>query len=283
VGGEAGGERLGKRRGGGQADRRDGQVGRAPPAQRGLKADDPRLRVTGDVQERGDQQEPHAGRQPGADRQHAGGGQQHGEGPAGRGGLVGGAHAVAVDPPQQRTGHTPAVQRERRQQVEDEDRRVDEHLVLERRVQPAAAGRQQPRAREHGEQDGGHRRAGQGEQQLVGRARRLSAQARDAAQQPQVDLLDVDAVTARDERVADLVQQDPGEQQQRAERAQRIGPRGRDGRDVVGEPGVPQRPGQERGHDHPQRLDADGDAGDAPEADGPHGPTAAARPPSANP
>jgi hypothetical protein len=44
----------------------------------------------------------------------------------------------------------------------------------------------------------------------------LPAHTRDAAEQPQVDLLDFDAVAPRDDGVAELVREDARKQEQRA-------------------------------------------------------------------
>ena len=109
---------------------------------------------------------------------------------------------VADPAPDQRPGDAPAVEREGGQQVEDEDRRVDEELVVDdgpQRVRGVDAG---SATRDDAEGSGDrqrHRRAGEGEAQLVARGLRVALHPGDAAQQPEVDLLDLDPVAARDD------------------------------------------------------------------------------------
>ena len=117
--------------------------------------------------------------------------------------------------------------------------------------------------RDHGGHGGAHR-----EPQAVFRLLRLPLQARHAAQQPEVDLLDLDAVPARDHRVGEFVQEDAGEEAQGAQEAESVGGRLAQTRIRVGEVGAAQRPGDQPDDEQPQRMDADGDAQEAADPDG---------------
>lgn len=82
-----------------------------------------------------------------------------------------------------------------------------------------SGGAQCPLQRHHAEAGGDHRGDSgtrQGVAQLVAWVVCLPAHTRYAAEQPQVDLLNFDALPPRDERVAELVREDARKQQQRA-------------------------------------------------------------------
>ena len=83
---------------------------------------------------------------------------------------------------------------------------------------------------------------------------------RDAAEQPQVDLVDLHAATARDDRVPELVQDDAREEPERADEAEDVARGGRQARILGREVVVSERVGSERDDEHPHRLDADRDA-----------------------
>ena len=102
-----------------------------------------------------------------------------------------------------------------------------------------------------------HRRTGDGIAKLVLRAVGGVLEPGHAAEEPQVDPLDAHAAAPGDDRMAELVQEDAGEEQQRAREAEEIGGGRGDPVDLVRVVGGPQRPGDQRDDDQPKRVDAD--------------------------
>ena len=147
------------------------------------------------------------------------------------------AVAVARAPPDQRAPDASAVERERGNDVEQEQRRVDEAEPAEqrergRRLEAAvgqrhirdgpAAGEQGDRSeaqREQHQRDGG---TGDRDLELLAGARRLAPHAREPAERPQVDPHDPDPQPACHQRVPELVQHERREVAERSGDGDRV-------------------------------------------------------------
>ena len=90
----------------------------------------------------------------------------------------------------------------------------------------------------------------------MGRALHL----RDAAEQPELDSLDLNPVAACHHRVAELVQQDAGEEEQRTRQAEPVGGGWRDPGDLVRVIGTAEGPCDQRDDHQPKRMNADRNA-----------------------
>ena len=151
-------------------------------------------------QEHADQREPQTAGLPVEREQDAEGDQQVSEHPAQAGGGVRSRCHVTRAPPDQGPGHASPVEWKGRNEVETEDQDIDLHLVVDQRAQRRRR-RAWQRDRERAEQrrdHGRHRRPREREVELVLGGLRLAAHARHAAEQPQIDLLDLHAASARD-------------------------------------------------------------------------------------
>ena len=187
------------------------------------------------------------------------------EGPADRRRRLGRSGKITAVAPDQSPRDPAAVQGERGQEVEAENRRVDEELIGDHR-----RDRPRSRRREHqGDQaEGqgyrqGHRRAGEREPQLVGRSLRIPGHPRDASQQPKVDLLDLDSVAPSDHCVPELVQKNAGEQQEGAQETQSVGGYRPKAGSLIWVVGGAQREGDDADDHQPERLDPDRNPGNA--------------------
>ena len=103
-------------------------------------------------------------------------------------------------------------------------RQVDLRLVADHRSQRCRRRFRQPegeRAEDRGDHRG-HRGPGEREAQFVAGAPGAPTHPRHSAEQPKVDLLNLDTAPARDKSVAELVREDAGEQEQGACEPQRI-------------------------------------------------------------
>ena len=211
--------------------------------------------------------------------------QEVGEALADRGREVRRAGAVAGHLPGDRARDPAAVERERRDQVEDQQHDVDAGEVghhRDERRRPSPRRRRRPRSRNRwrrrrraiprpahriGDHER-HHRPGDRDAELDAGRRRVLRHLRDPAEQPQVDARDRDAVADRHHGVAQLVQQDREEEQQGADRREREGGAvvaARQRRLVV----VGQPPDEEEQGEEPARIDSDPDAEDAHERDRP--------------
>jgi hypothetical protein len=183
--------------------------------------------------------------------------------------------------PQDRAEDPPSVERESRYQVEGAQDGVDRSQVRRhgaRRAerpdaaggaeQQADAGRRARRLRDQPEQ-AGQREAGQRpdrrDQELVARAADLAAEARDAAEDEQRDAADAQTARLGDQRVAELVGEHRGVQQQRRDRTEEQRQSEPLPRREETEVPASQPPGDEREGEQPRRVDAHFDAEEAPE------------------
>ena len=212
-----------------------------------------------------------AGRQP----PQAHGAEQQSKALAGTAGRVSGAVAVACAPPDQGVRDAPAVQRKRRHEVEHEHEHVDRRQPAQpnqswRRPYAFFADRQLGEGRAAGQQSPGddagddhrkrHQRASRGDAELrLGIVRLLGA--RDAAERPQVDAGDLQTAAPCDQRVAELVQHQRGEEREHRRHGDEIG-----GRTRAAELAVEDRRDEQdehEQHDEPADADAHADAEDA--------------------
>ena len=107
--------------------------------------------------------------------------------------------------------------------------------------------------------------ARKGDPQFRRCGREVAAEGRDTAEQPQRDAVDLHPLPARLKRVPQLVQEERAEEDDRGrERHPDVGAVG-EPRVLLGEDRRRERPGDEREDDQPAPMDADADAGDAPE------------------
>ena len=163
-------------------------------------------------QERADQEPPHAADQVAGDqREGADDHQAHAERSADLAGDVGRRAQVALALPQRRAQHAPAVERERRREVEDGHREIDQRHRLGNADDgqwPASAARRRLDEPEHVRQQEARDRPGDRHQELGLRTRRFLLHLGDAAEQEQRDAAYLHAVVARDHRVRELVKHD---------------------------------------------------------------------------
>ena len=127
-----------------------------------------------------------------------------------------GAVTVAVAEPEQRREDAAAVERRRRDQVEQGEDPVDQREPRQRRAEQAGSAEHRQRERAEAErrrEPDARRRAGRGDAQLGAGRGRLAPELGHAAQHPQGDAVDLHAVAARDQRVGDLVREHRGEEQ----------------------------------------------------------------------
>ncbi len=136
----------------------------------------------------------------------------------------------------------------------------------------AVAGREQRAATEELVDTDEHRgegevgdRSGDGDAQLCAGRGRFRLEPGEAAEQPQRDALDLDALVPGHERVAHLVCQQGGEEEQRRDDARGpVGRRGVAGR-VDGEAVGREQPGVERRDHQHAPAEPDADSGDSPQ------------------
>ena len=118
--------------------------------------------------------------------------------------------------PEQRREDAAAVERRRRDQVEQGEDPVDQREPRQRRPQQpgCAEHRQRERAEAERRRKADARRGpGRGNAELGTGRGRLAPELGDPAQHPQGDAVDLHAVAARDQRVGDLVREHRGEEQ----------------------------------------------------------------------
>ena len=166
--------------------------------------------------------------------------------------------------PQRRVEDSPAVERYRGNQVEDEEAQVDVAEPRNDGVRALRKARKGERDEEDPEREGDER-TGDGDAELRAGAREPAAERGHAAEQPEHDAVDLHVLATRLERMAELVQQDRQEEE-----------RGRD--DGTGHAGAlaeirvrvredprGQRPDQKRGDDEQAPVHADANACDRAE------------------
>jgi hypothetical protein len=178
---------------------------------------------------------------------------------------------VAAPPPQQRPQQPAAVERGRRDQVEQGQRDVDDgEVVQDGHGQSAGAGqpRQDGGRREQRGEDETGQRADTGDAELRPRGPRAAAQPGDPAEQPQRDALHLDPVAPGDQRVGQLVREERGEEGRRGHQGGGgVGQAAAAGQDQR-EPAQRQATGDDQ-HDHQDAgVHADPDAGDAAQTEG---------------
>ena len=110
-----------------------------------------------------------------------------------------------------------------------------------------------------------HRRSGRGDPKLGARRVGVARHPRHAAEEPQVDAADLDPLAARDERMAELVQDQRREEQHHRSDGDDVGLRHRSA-ELVAKP-VRAEVDEEEEDDEPARARADPDAEDAQELD----------------
>ncbi len=153
---------------------------------------------------------------------------QRGEALAEVGGELGGAVAVAGELPGDRAGDAAAVEWERGDHVQHEQRDVGERAEREHDLDQRAGGEAERggvervvaehRVRGGGEDDREDERHGEacgGDAELLARRLGVAVGAHEAAEEEQVDAAHADALTACRERVAELVQDDRAEEDDR--------------------------------------------------------------------
>ena len=162
--------------------------------------------------------------------------------------------------------NTSSTSVDQRQPAEQHQRRGGVQPGLEQRDVEEVAEAPEGEPGEHADRDdqrvdGG---SGGGQPELGARGLGLAARAGEAAQRPQVDALDRHPLMAGDERVAELVGDDRGEEQQGAQRRddERLGPVRQDPREVA-----VQRVDDEKQHEQRPPADADADPEQLPELD----------------
>jgi hypothetical protein len=176
------------------------------------------------------------------------------------------AGAVAAQAPQDRVQHAPAVQRRAGDQVEQRQGPVHD-AEPQHRPGDQAAGAELGQQHRHAEEDAAERQAGErpdpGDQELQPRAGQLAADARDAPEQPEGDVLDLDAGDPPGgDGVAQLVHDQRAEEQpgggQRGDpvRLRRVARESR-GEDLRGE-----RPGHQAQHDQDAPVEPNSEATD---------------------
>jgi hypothetical protein len=190
------------------------------------------------------------------------GNEEVGEAAGDAAGGPGRGRQISRSRPERRTEHTPAVERQRRDHVEQEQKEVDEPeprgdaVHRARKIEQPGGEHEQDPDRERDE------RAGDRDPELRPRAREHALEARDPAEEPEGDSVDLDALAPSLERVPQLVQQERGEEERRRDdghgEVRRVGEAGV----LVREDGVGERPGDEHEDDEPAPVDPDPDPRD---------------------
>ena len=172
-------------------------------------------------------------------------------------------------PPQQGAKDAAAVEREGGNQVEDENHRVHIGLVGEERRKRIGRriGQRRSGEAEDEHDHGGHRRSRESEAKLLPGLVCGALHPRHPPEQPELDPLDLDPIAPGDDRVAELVQEDACEEEQRAGEAERVGGSGLDPGHLFGVIGIAQRPGDQRDDREPKGMDADRNPGEASDPD----------------
>ena len=198
--------------------------------------------------------------------------QDVGEGLAEAAGEARRAMAVARDLPRDRPRDPAAVEREARHEVEHQQPGVDQREPAQQRqhrggvvgvgeeVHAPVGVREQRHAdrRQHRDQQRHGRPCG-GDPELLARRLRVARELGQAAEDPEVDAEHLDAVAARDDRVAELVQGDRQEEQQRPGDRRHVGGGvGRVGQRVGKQ--VRQPPDHQEQEDEPAWAGPDADA-----------------------
>jgi hypothetical protein len=164
--------------------------------------------------------------------------------------------------PQRRAQHAPTVERQRRQQVEREQDEVREPQPGDDPVDRVRKPREGSDQYEEEAECKRDERPRYRDPELGAGARKAGLELRHAAEEPEVDPLDLDPFSSRLQRVTELVQQERDEEQKRGHDRQRdvlaVGKAGVLGR----KHGDRERPDDEREHDQPAPVHPDPDAGD---------------------
>ncbi len=170
---------------------------------------------------------------------------------------------VSARSPERRAQHPAAVERERGEKVEDEQREVDVAEPGGDGVHHLGQARFPREEYEDSSEDERDERAGDGDAELGPRGREHPSELRHAAEQPERDPLDLDAFALRFERMAEFVREEGCEEEERGDDRHR-------GVRAVGMTGVlrredsrGERPDDQREDDQPAPVHAEANAGDA--------------------
>ena len=182
---------------------------------------------------------------------------------------AGGAVVVARYHPGERTKHTAAIHRERRQHVENAENGVhqgepNEHVV----DRPVVLGAErEPDAEEPEAQCETGERTGGGHEQLVQRLRCFAGNLRDSAEDEQRDAPDRDLVGARYEAVGKLVDDYRGEKEDHAGSGHRVVSPATGFFERIGVELSREQPRRQAEENEPARADKDRDSSQRPNAE----------------